>query len=97
MARLRENARLFLALARQAGLNTGTSHDSPVVPVILGNSLGCLRLSQAMFVRGVNVQPIVHPAVEENASRLRYFITAPHTEPQIRYTVQAMTEELAKL
>ena len=38
VARLRENARLFLALARQRGLNTGMSKDSPVVPVILGNS-----------------------------------------------------------
>ena len=97
VARLRENARLFLALARQAGLNTGTSHDSPVVPVILGNSLRCLRLSRAMFARGVDVQPIVHPAVEENASRLRYFISARHNEQQLRYTVRAMAEELAKM
>ena len=97
VGRLRENARLFLDLARQAGLNTGTSHDSPVVPAILGNSLGCLRLSRAMFSRGVDVQPIVHPAVEENASRLRFFISARHSEQQLRYTVQAMVEELEKM
>ena len=80
VARLRENARLFLALARQRGLNTGRSKDSPVVPVILGNSIHCLQLSKAMLARGVNVQPILHPAVEESASRLRYFITACHNE-----------------
>ncbi|MCG2682675.1 MAG: aminotransferase class I/II-fold pyridoxal phosphate-dependent enzyme [Planctomycetales bacterium] len=97
VARLRENARLFLGLAKQHGLNTGASKDSPIVPVILGNSIHCLQLSKAMFSRGVNVQPIVHPAVEENAARLRYFITAMHTEEQLRYTIQAMVEELERI
>ena len=68
-----------------------------MVPVILGNSFHCLRLSQAMLARGVNVQPILHPAVEEKASRLRYFITACHNERQIHYTVDTMVEELAKI
>jgi 8-amino-7-oxononanoate synthase len=97
VARLKENSRLFLALARQHGLNTGRSKDSPVVPVILGNSIHCLQLSKAMLARGVNVQPILHPAVEESASRLRYFITACHNEHQIRDTVDAMVEELDKI
>jgi 8-amino-7-oxononanoate synthase len=97
VTRLSENARLFLTLARQRGLNTGRSKDSAVVPVILGNSLHCLQLSKAMLQRGVNVQPILHPAVEESASRLRYFITACHNERQIRYTVDAMVEELEKI
>ena len=97
VARLRENARLFLTLARRQGLNTGVSEDSPIIPVILGNSINCLRLSKAMLAHGVNVQPILHPAVEEHASRLRYFITALHTEQQIRHTIRAMAEELHKI
>ncbi len=95
--RLRENARLFLALAREQGLHTGLSKDSPVVPVILGNSLDCLRLSRAMFARGVNVQPILHPAVEESATRLRYFITSEHREEQLRFAARAMVEEIEKI
>ena len=94
VARLRENSRLFLSLAQQRGLNTGTSNNSAVVPVILGNSIQCLMLAKAMSGRGVNVNTIVHPAVEENAARLRYFITAPHTAEQLRYTVEAMVDEL---
>jgi 7-keto-8-aminopelargonate synthetase-like enzyme len=92
--KLHDNAELFLTLARKAGLNTGHSQDSPVIPVILGNSLHCLQLSQALDKRGVNVQPILYPAVEESASRLRFFITSTHTDEQIRYTVQAIAEEL---
>jgi len=84
-------------LAQQRGLRTGTSNNSPVVPVILGNSLHCLELAKAMSARGVNVNTIVHPAVEENAARLRYFITACHTEQQLRYTIDAMVEELEKI
>ena len=97
VARLGENSRLFLSLARQQGLNTGHSKDSPVVPVILGNSMHCLQLSKAMLDRGVNVSPILHPAVEESAARLRYFITSCHNEQKIRYTVEAMVEELGKI
>jgi 7-keto-8-aminopelargonate synthetase-like enzyme len=95
--RLRENAQLFLSLAKQRGLNTGTSANSPVVPIILGNSLHCVLLSQAMLKRGVNVMPILHPAVEESAARLRYFITSLHTPQQIRQAVDVMTEELEKI
>jgi 8-amino-7-oxononanoate synthase len=97
VARLHENARLFLKLAQEHGLNTGTSKGSPVVPVILGNSIHCLKLSAAMAARGVNVQPILHPAVEESAARLRYFITARHNEEQLRYTIDVMVEELEKI
>ena len=50
-----------------------------------------------MFVRGINVQPILHPAVEESAARLRFFVTAKHTEEQIRLTVDAVVEELKKI
>ena len=95
VARLQDRARLFLSLAASRALNTGRSKDSPVVPVILGNSMRCLTLSKALFVRGVNVQPILYPAVEESAARLRFFITSMHTERQIRYTIDAMAEELS--
>jgi 7-keto-8-aminopelargonate synthetase-like enzyme len=95
--RLHKNSALFLSLAQASKLNTGLSKDTPVVPIILGDSLLCLRLSQSLNARGINVQPIVHPAVEERAARLRFFITSSHTEEQIRYTVAALSEELAKI
>jgi 8-amino-7-oxononanoate synthase len=97
VARLHHNSALFLKLAKEKGLNTGMSKDSPVIPVILGNSLHSLRLSQALFARGINVQPILYPAVEESAARLRFFITARHTDQQIRDTVEAVAEELRKI
>jgi len=92
---LRQNSKLFLELAKERGFNTGMSNGTAVVPVILGNSLWALQMSKALFERGINVQPILHPAVEEKAARLRFFITSSHTEEQIRYTVDALVDSMA--
>jgi 8-amino-7-oxononanoate synthase len=97
VARLRENSALFLRLCRERGMNTGRSQGTPIIPIIIGNSVDCLKLSRMMLARGVNVMPILHPAVEESAARLRFFITSQHTEPEIRSTADALTEELEKL
>jgi 8-amino-7-oxononanoate synthase/acyl carrier protein len=97
VARLQSNSRLFLQLAKERGLDTGMSNNTAVVPVITGNSLHALLLSRAMYERGISVQPILYPAVEEEKARLRFFITAAHTEEQIRQTVSAVAEELAKI
>ena len=97
LVRLHENSALFLNLCKQRGMNTGRSSGSAIIPIILGNSEHCLILSQAMLARGVDVMPILHPAVEEIASRLRYFITSQHTPEELHYTVDVMTEELEKI
>jgi 8-amino-7-oxononanoate synthase/acyl carrier protein len=94
---LRDRSALFLRLAKERGLNTGRSHDSPVIPIILGSSVKALQLSRALFLRDINAQPILYPAVEETAARVRFFITSLHTERQIRYAVDCVAEELAKI
>ncbi|NOY28708.1 MAG: aminotransferase class I/II-fold pyridoxal phosphate-dependent enzyme, partial [Planctomycetes bacterium] len=97
VAKLAENSRLFLQLARDEGLDTGLSDNTPVVPVITGSSEKALLLSHALFERGINVQPILYPAVEDSAARLRFFITSSHSEEQIRSTVGVVAEELARI
>lgn len=92
---LHANAALFLELARGEGLDTGSSAGTPIVPVITGDSVLAVRLSQRLLERGINVQPMVAPAVGESAARLRFFVSATHTEEQIRYAVQSVTSLLA--
>jgi 8-amino-7-oxononanoate synthase len=79
--RLLRNSRHFLACARRYGLDTGTAEGTPVVPVVLGNSLACLQVSDRLFQQGIQVHPILYPAVPEEASRLRFFITRGMTRP----------------
>ena len=96
VAKLQSNAQLFLTLAQAAGLNTGISHDSPVIPIIVGEPYRAVMLGHALFQRGINVQPMVYPSVPYNAARLRFFLTCLHSEAQIRETVQAIREELSQ-
>jgi 7-keto-8-aminopelargonate synthetase-like enzyme len=97
LRRLRELSTLFLGLAREAGLDTGDSEGTPVIPCIVGSSATALKLSNALLGRGINANPIIYPAVPEDKARLRFFVTSCHTDEQIRYTVKAIAEELALL
>jgi 7-keto-8-aminopelargonate synthetase-like enzyme len=56
-----------------------------------------LQVSDGLKQRGINVQPILYPAVEETAARLRFFCTATHTEQQIRETIQVLAEEIERV
>lgn len=97
VSQLQEISALFLNLAREAGLNTGMSNNSPIIPIITGNSLLALRLSEALYHNGINAQPILHPAVEEDATRLRFFMTSKHTPDQVRFTVETIAREWTAL
>jgi 8-amino-7-oxononanoate synthase len=97
LRRLRTLSALFLALAREAGLDTGDSDGTPVIPCIVGSSATALKLSNALLGRGINANPIIYPAVPEDKARLRFFVTSCHSEEQIRYTVKALAEELELL
>jgi 7-keto-8-aminopelargonate synthetase-like enzyme len=97
LRRLHELSALFLALAREAGLDTGDSEGTPVIPCIVGSSATALKLSNALLGRGINANPIIYPAVPEDKARLRFFVTSCHSDEQIRYTVKALAEELALL
>lgn len=95
--RLHELSALFLTLAREAGLDTGDSEGTPVIPCIVGSSVTALKLSNALLQRGINANPILYPAVPEDKARLRFFVTSCHSEEQIRFTVKVIAEELALL
>ena len=93
---LHANASLFLRLAREHGLDTGSSHDTPIIPVITGDSVRAVRLSQQLLELGINVQPMVAPAVGEAGARLRFFISATHAPDELRHGVEAVASLLAR-
>jgi 8-amino-7-oxononanoate synthase len=97
VATLQARSRLLLELFRERNIDTGLSQGSPVIPCSIPNSEDCMRLSQALYERGINVQPIVYPAVEENLARLRFFVTALHEERQMVATANAVRDELRRL
>ncbi|WP_428032554.1 aminotransferase class I/II-fold pyridoxal phosphate-dependent enzyme [Ancylobacter sp.] len=94
VARLQANARHFLRAAQAAGLSTGTAEGHAIVPVMVGDSLKAVLLSERLLARGVNVLPIIHPAVPHRSARLRFFITAAHDTRQLDEAVRVLVEEI---
>ena len=95
--RLQSNSQYFQAYAKKKGLDTGTGSGLAVIPVIVGESIATVMLSQELFKRGINVQPVLYPAVPVKSSRLRFFVTAMHTQEDIETAVDTTVEEMAKL
>ncbi len=94
VARLHEVAHLFATEARARGLAIGLQKQTPIIPVILGDSQLCMEMTQRLLRRGISVHPIVYPAVPEESARLRFFVTAAHSDEQVRLAVEATAEEL---
>ena len=97
VATLRKRAAFFLARCREAGLDTGASADTPVIPVIVGDSLRATRLAAMLLAAGVNVQPMVAPAVANRAARLRFFVASTHTEQELSQTVHLLVAAMQEL
>ena len=76
--RLWENTRYFKAGLQQLGFNTGIS-ETPITPVIVGESDKALRLSARLFEEGVFAQAIVYPTVAQDKARVRTIVTAGHS------------------
>ena len=92
--RLQENSEYFRSRARAAGLDVGTSDSTQVVPIIIGDALPCIRAHQRLLAVGINVQPILEPAVPPGGARLRFFLSATHTPQQIDRTIAALASLL---
>jgi len=94
---MQHNGEYFKAQAQQAGLDTGLSMGLCITPIILGSSIKATRLSNRLFEKGINVQPIIYPAVEERAARLRFFICATHTDQQIDTTIGLIKDQIQRV
>lgn len=93
--KLQENAAFFHQELVRRGLDVGPSRGlSGVVPVITGSSEQALRLSERLADQGVNVQPIVYPAVADDAARLRFFLSSTHSRDQLAWTAERVAETL---
>lgn len=92
--KLQKISRYFLEYANKLGLDTGAAQGYAIVPVIVGDSMVAGYLSQLLYKRGIYVMPVSFPAVKEGQARLRFFISASHTEEQVRTALDAVAEEL---
>jgi 8-amino-7-oxononanoate synthase len=95
---LQDNAKFFHGELVARGMDTGPAlGGSGVIPVITGNSMHALVLSERLLAKGINVQPIVYPAVPDDASRLRFFLSSTHTREQLAWTAETVATTLATI
>ena len=97
MLKLKCSSRIFLQEAKARGLNTGYATGNAIIPVIVGNSLVAGGLAAALFKRNINVMPIIYPVVEEGMARLRFFLSADHTQEDVTASLDAVMEELPRV
>src|SRR5512132_851466 len=88
MERLWENTRFFKAGLERLGFDTGIS-ESPITPVIAGDSAKANALSDRLFQEGVSAQAIGYPTVPREKARVRTIVTATHTREDLQYALDA--------
>ena len=88
MERLWDNTRYFKEGLVRLGFDTGIS-ESPITPVIAGDSAKANQLSDRLFEAGVFAQAIVYPTVARDKARVRTIVTATHTRDDLQYALDA--------
>lgn len=89
--RLHSISDYFIHKAKALKLNIGESKGIAIIPIILGSSVKAAQISSALFDQGINVQPILYPAVPEKSARLRFFLSCEHTKEQVDKTLNTLT------
>ena len=81
-----DNTRFFKAGLERLGFDTGLS-ESPITPVIAGDSAKANALSDRLFQEGVFAQAIAFPTVARDKARVRTIVTATHTRDDLQYAL----------
>ena len=97
VTKLQQNGATFRSLALNRGLDIGNGAGTAICPIIIADSAPAVVLSQRLLERGINVQPVTHPAVPAKASRLRFFLTAMHADAEMAAAIEATAEELGQV
>jgi 8-amino-7-oxononanoate synthase len=82
LQRLWDNAHRLSAGLQSLGFDLGNT-VTPILPVMIGDDLKCLRMSVGLQERGVFVNPVVYPGVEVGHALLRVSLMATHSFSQI--------------
>ena len=77
-----KNTHKMLKGYKELGYDTGIS-ETPIVPIIIGNSLKVYEMCKLLFENGIFVNPVVSPAVPPGRELLRTSYMATHTEEQL--------------
>jgi len=86
--RLWDNTHYFKKGLRDLGFDTGQS-ETPITPVMVGDSGTARKLADRMFELKVFVLPIVYPMVAREKARIRTIVTSAHSKDDLDTALNA--------
>jgi glycine C-acetyltransferase len=89
-----DHTRYFKKAMKDLGFNIGNS-ETPITPVIVGESGIAKKLSSRLFEEGVFALPIVFPMVARDKARIRTIMNAALTRKDLDFAINAF-EKIGK-
>jgi glycine C-acetyltransferase len=87
---LKDNASYFRAAIQEAGFKP-LPGETPIVPIIVGETSAAIRMSDMLLTQGVFVTGFGFPVVPQGEARVRCQISASHSRDDLDRAVAAIT------
>lgn len=95
-ATLWKNARFFKEEMQSLGFDIGRS-QTPITPLMVGDSGLAVDLSKELLNEGIFAKPIVYPLVAKDKARIRTIVTAQHTKEDLDFAVEKLKKAGKKM
>jgi len=96
VTRLHENARYFREQLIALGFKP-LPGETPIVPVILGETAKAIQMSELLLAEGVFVTGFGYPVVPQGHARVRCQLSAAHARPDLDFALRAFKQVGSKL
>lgn len=94
--KLRDNTNYFRGAITEAGFKP-LAGETPIVPIIIGETAAAMRMSDMLLEEGVFVTGFGFPVVPHGTARVRCQLSAAHSKDDIDFAVAAFKKVGAKL
>jgi 8-amino-7-oxononanoate synthase len=90
------NANYAQSLLAKAGFDIGKT-ESPIIPIFVRDNEKTFLMAKMLMDEGIFVNPVVSPAVQSDASMIRFSLMSTHSLKQIDYAVDKIKKVAFKL
>jgi len=89
--RLQDNSRYFRSALQDLGFKP-LEGETPIIPVIIGETAAAIRMSELLLDEGVFVTGFGYPVVPQGTARVRCQISAAHTQEDLDEALRAFSK-----
>jgi glycine C-acetyltransferase len=91
VTKLHDNAAYFRAAIQEAGFHP-LPGETPIVPIIVGETALAIKVSEMLLDRGVFVTGFGFPVVPQGQARVRCQVSAAHSREDLDAVISAFKE-----